>query len=116
MLDLRGYRIQGPLISATVAWRATQETIKKHEEFPSGSVVKDMALSVLWLRFNHWTGNFHMTQARQKERKKERKKEREEGKKEERKMRIFLEGDQGWNPSHSSDPRHNSDNARSLTC
>ena len=29
-------------------------------EFPSGLVVKDTALSLLWLWFNPWPGNFHM--------------------------------------------------------
>ena len=29
-------------------------------EFPGALRVKDSALSLLWCRFNHWSGNFHM--------------------------------------------------------
>ena len=29
-------------------------------EFPGGLVVKDSALSLLWLRFDSWPGNFLM--------------------------------------------------------
>ena len=29
-------------------------------EFPGGSAVNDPLLSLLWLRFNPWSGNFHM--------------------------------------------------------
>ena len=31
-------------------------------EFPGGMVVKDSALSLLWLGFDPWTGNFCMPQ------------------------------------------------------
>ena len=31
-------------------------------EFPDGLVVKDPALSLLWLGFNPWPGSFHMLQ------------------------------------------------------
>ena len=30
------------------------------QEFPGGLVVKDLALSPLWLGFDPWPGNFHM--------------------------------------------------------
>ena len=45
-------------------------------EFPGGRVVKDPALSLLWLgsllwcRFNPWPGNFHVPQVPQKRKKK----------------------------------------------
>ena len=39
------------------------------KEFPSGLVVKDLALSLLWLRFNPWPGNFHVLQAQPKNQK-----------------------------------------------
>ena len=29
-------------------------------EFPGGLAVKDLALSLLWLWFNSWPGNFHI--------------------------------------------------------
>ena len=31
------------------------------KEFPAGLVVKDSALSLLWLGFHPWPGNFHVT-------------------------------------------------------
>ena len=45
--------------------------------------VKDLALSVLWCRFSHWPGNFHMPWVieRRKERKTDRRKERKEERK-----------------------------------
>ena len=30
------------------------------QEFPGGLEVKDLELSLLWLRFDLWPGNFHM--------------------------------------------------------
>lgn len=30
----------------------------KFLEFPGGILVKDFALSLLWLEFDHWSGNF----------------------------------------------------------
>ena len=38
--------------------------------FPGGLAVKDLALSVLWLRFNPQPGNFFMPQAPPKKKKK----------------------------------------------
>ena len=44
----------------------------KDGEFPGGLVVKDLALSLLWLRsllwsdFDPWPGDFHMLQAQLK--------------------------------------------------
>ena len=29
-------------------------------EFPGGLAIKDLVLSLLWLRFDPWPGNFHM--------------------------------------------------------
>ena len=40
-------------------------------EFPGGLVVKDPALSVRWLRFDPWPGNFCMPQAWPKNKEKE---------------------------------------------
>ena len=37
-----------------------------NEEFPGGLVVKDLALSLLWLGFDAWPRNFHMLQVRPK--------------------------------------------------
>ena len=31
-------------------------------KFPGGLGVKELALSLLWLEFNPWPGNFHMPQ------------------------------------------------------
>ena len=36
-------------------------------ELPGGLAVKDLALSLLWLRFDLWPSNFHMQQAQPKE-------------------------------------------------
>ena len=36
--------------------------INKRKEFPGSLEVKDSALSLLWLRFNPWHGNFCMPQ------------------------------------------------------
>ena len=35
---------------------------KGNEDFPGGLMVKDSALSLLWLRFDPWPGNFGMPQ------------------------------------------------------
>ena len=50
-------------------------------KFPGGSVVKDLALSLLWCKFDPWPRNFHMLQGWPK-----RKKEREKIKTELRKI------------------------------
>ena len=42
-------------------------------DFPGGLAVKDLALSLLWLRFDPKPGNFHMPQARPKKKKKKEK-------------------------------------------
>ena len=47
------------------------------EEFPGGLVVKDLALSLLWLRsplwhrFDPWPGKFHILSGQPKKKKKE---------------------------------------------
>ena len=57
---------------------------KEMEESPGGLVVKDLALSLLWLRsllwwgFDPWPGNFCMPWAWQKKKKKKKKKRAEE--------------------------------------
>ena len=38
-------------------------------EFPGGPAVKDSALSLLWLRFDPWPGNFRMLRERPKKKK-----------------------------------------------
>ena len=43
-----------------------KEKKKTFEEFPGDLVVKDLALSLLWPRFNQWPGNCHTLQVRQK--------------------------------------------------
>ena len=35
-----------------------------HKEFPGGLAIKDLALSLLWLRCDPWPRNFHMPQTR----------------------------------------------------
>ena len=40
------------------------------EEFPGGLAVKDLALSLLWLGFSLWPGNFGRLQAQPKKKKK----------------------------------------------
>ena len=42
-------------------------------EFPCGLVVRDLALSLLWLRFNPWPRNFCMPWALPKKKKKKKK-------------------------------------------
>ena len=42
-------------------------------KFPSGLAVKDLVLSLLWLRFDPWPGYFCMLQAQQKKKKKKKK-------------------------------------------
>ena len=39
-------------------------------EFFRGLVIKDLAMSLLWLRFHSWPRNFHMPQAQSKKKKK----------------------------------------------
>ena len=34
--------------------------VKAQVEFPGGLAVKDSVLSLLWLRFDPWPGNFHV--------------------------------------------------------
>ena len=59
--------------------RARWIRIGTSEEFPGGSVVKDLALSLLQCVFDSWTGNFHMSWERQKKKKKKKKRNREKG-------------------------------------
>ena len=55
------FPLQGP---GSETEHGTFEKINK--EFPGGLVVMDLALSLLWLRFNPWPGNFRTLQARPK--------------------------------------------------
>ena len=57
------------LLAFTFGWQAKVEIAEK--EFPDGLAVKELALSLLWLRFNPWPGNFFTPQARPKKGKKE---------------------------------------------
>ena len=52
---------------------------KCSEGFPGSLMVKDSALSLLWLRFDPWLGNFCMP--RDQPKKKEKKERKEERKK-----------------------------------
>ena len=36
------------------------QTIKMNQEFPGGLAVKDLALSLLWVKFKPWPENFCM--------------------------------------------------------
>ena len=52
-----------------VGGRGTEQRVRdrnedrERQEFPGGAGVKNLALSLLWLRFDTWPRNFHMQQA-----------------------------------------------------
>lgn len=51
------------MIHTELIWLDLKKIIK---EFPGSLMVKDLALSILWLRFRSWPKNSHMPWARQK--------------------------------------------------
>jgi len=51
-------------------WELHLKTEREEEEFSGNQVVKDSALSLLWLRFDLWLGNFPMPQVQPKKKKK----------------------------------------------
>ena len=52
----------------------------KNWELPGGLAVKDLMLSLLWLRFDPWPGSFHMSACHGYSQKKKKKKKKKENK------------------------------------
>ena len=49
-----------PLQAVSAALKSKRKKRKKMLEFPSGQMVKDLTLFLLWLRFDPWPGSLCM--------------------------------------------------------